>query len=134
MRDLVQSRSVVAVLVGLYVLSLLGAIPVPTISLSDSSSAGAAHASYCSCVSCSPDSCCCAMMQGDSDDEGGVAMFGYRCQPTLTWFLAVMPPVVPHVEALAAVEPWRLATSEPAHASADDRSIGVPTPPPKRAA
>lgn len=135
MRDLVESRSVVAVLVGLYVLATLGAIPVPAVVLTQMGSGGDSCVSVCACTSCSPSSCCCAMLEPvPEDDKGGVAMFGYSCQPTVTWFLAILPPAVEGA-ALSGVAAQPFGErAPPALVRVVDSEIGVPTPPPKRSA
>lgn len=135
MRELVESRSFVAVLLGLYVLATLGAIPVPAFVLSRAPTIDEIHASYCSCVSCSPTNCCCAMLApSEGAPEGTIAMLGYSCQPTVTWFLAILPPAAEGA-ALSGVDAGPMIEQRwPMLAGAATRAIGVPTPPPKRGA
>ncbi|MEM7622509.1 MAG: hypothetical protein AAF235_04835 [Planctomycetota bacterium] len=136
MRELVESRSVVAVLLGLYMLATLGAIPVPAFVLSRAASDDAGSCvSVCKCVGCSPESCCCAMLEPQTDDEdGGVAVFGYSCQPTVTWFLAILPPAVEGA-VLAGIDTGVMTERAPPMLTPKiDRAIGVPTPPPRRSA
>ncbi|MEL7484020.1 MAG: hypothetical protein AAFN41_06660 [Planctomycetota bacterium] len=138
MRELVESRSVVAVLLGLYLLATLGAIPVPAFVLSRMGPADAASCvSVCKCVSCSPETCCCAMLEpqpAEDEDEGGVAMFGYSCQPTVTWFIAILPPAIEGA-ALSGVDALPLIErAVPAIVRGAESDLGVPTPPPRRSA
>ena len=137
MRELVESRSVIAVVVGLYVLATLGAIPVPAFVLTHAA-ADEACVSVCTCTGCSPATCCCAMLEPVSDDEddedGGLAMFGYSCQPTVTWFIAILPPAVEGA-ALSGVDALPLVErAPPAVVRRAESDMGVPTPPPRRSA
>ncbi|MEL6499452.1 MAG: hypothetical protein AAFZ67_00225 [Planctomycetota bacterium] len=136
-RELVESRSVIAVVVGLYVLATLGAIPVPAFVLTRAA-ADDACVSVCKCVGCSPSTCCCAMLEPMSDDENnednGLAVFGYSCQPTVTWFIAVLPPAVEGA-ALSSVDVLPLVERvPPAVVRGAESDMGVPTPPPRRSA
>ncbi|MEL6797500.1 MAG: hypothetical protein AAFO89_11850 [Planctomycetota bacterium] len=139
MRELVESRSVVAVIVGLYVLATIGAIPVPAFVLTRAASDDAC-VSVCKCTSCSPSSCCCAMLEpvSDGDKDGGpnhaLAMFGYSCQPTVTWFIAILPPAVEGA-ALSGVDSLPFVErAPPAVVHGAESDMGVPTPPPRRSA
>ena len=135
LRELVQSRSVMVVLVGLYVLSTLGAIPVPSVALSRAVPVdGASCVSVCKCVSCSPESCCCAMLAPADDEDEGIRMLGFSCQPTVTWFLAVLPPAVSLAEIVTKAETPIAERGSPMLADARERAVGVPTPPPRTAA
>lgn len=159
MRELVQSRAVMAMLVSLYAVSLLGAIPMPIATLAAAPerpsdiaavtvSAEALHATYCPCVGCSPTNCCCAMSQpvyrtgdladaipndgsADGRDDGRIVMLGFSCQPTLTWFLALMPPTVVAVEAIGAAGQNFAAGLPGVLADRAECPIGVATPPPR---
>ncbi len=137
MRELVESRSVVAVLLGLYLLATLGAIPVPALTLSRLAPSGdGSCVSVCKCVGCSPETCCCAMLapQPEEDDTGGVAIFGYSCQPTVTWFLAILPPAVEGAAMSGVASPPLAERAPPAEVRGAWSDLGVPTPPPKRSA
>lgn len=135
MRELVQSRWIVGLLVGFYILASQAALPVPTLVFSKLAplAGDGACVAACSCVSCSPETCCCALAAPDSDsDEGAVSAFAFSCQPDLQWYLAGLPPMMfgARVQAVDAALP----RAEPALASLlapSDVAIGVPTPPPK---
>lgn len=135
MRELVQSRWIVGLLVGFYILASQAALPVPTLVFSRLAPSGSAAAcvTACSCAACSPGKCCCAMVAPDADeDAGAVSMFAFSCQPDLQWFLAGLPPMLFGARVLAvgaaipSVEPALAALLAPS-----DIAIGVPTPPPK---
>ncbi len=110
MRELVESRSVVGVLIALYVCASLAAIPVPRPIASFMSDIGISLASTpdetgCSCgtaSTCSTSgSCCCAPKALTNDEpvtiaegEGqGFELMAISCTPELKWFLAAVPPV-----------------------------------------
>lgn len=110
MRQLVESRSVVGVLIALYVCASLAAIPVPRPVASFMADMGISLASApdesgCSCGTASTcstgDSCCCAPKALTSDEpvtmaegEGqGFELMAISCTPELKWFLAAVPPV-----------------------------------------
>ena len=147
MRELTSSRSVIAVLIGLYVCASLAAVPVPRFLASafDLSPAGVTETG-CACgeaSACSTSgSCCCAakalahpaepMATGDESPVGPeVLTFG--CTPPLKWFLAAVP-VVAGSDAIKRVLADNdgdrlLVHAEPVLGS---RSLDVTSPPPKR--
>lgn len=113
MRQLVQSRSVVAILIALYVCASLAAIPVPRPVSSFMSDLGISLVSTpdesgCSCgtaSACSTSGACCCAAKAlvNSQDpqpvtiaegEGqGFGLMSISCMPELKWFLAAVPPV-----------------------------------------
>lgn len=141
MRELVQSKWIVGLLVGFYVLASQAALPVPTLvftAVGSSSSGDAACVSVCKCVGCSPETCCCAMvpMGAERDDDSGlVKMLAFSCQPDLQWFLAGLPPLMLDVRVPAAGDADRcVETALSDLLMRSDRAVGVPTPPPKTTA
>ena len=132
MRELVQSRVIVGLIIGFHVLATLSAIPVPSFSFSKQAGWAETHASYCSCTSCSPTNCCCAMLAPESSDEddSGVAMFGYSCQPTLSWLIIALPPVTSGAEPTGEMVPGLADRGVVmSHTETGVLSLGVPTPP-----
>lgn len=98
MRQLVESRSVIVVLIGLYLCASLAAIPVPRYVADAFRPVETGVACKCGEASACAlsDSCCCAAKahaasaEASADDEGpSVLTFG--CTPQLKWFLAAIP-------------------------------------------
>lgn len=147
MRELTGSRSVIAVLIGLYVCASLAAVPVPRFLASafELSTAGTTE-SGCACgeaSACSTSgSCCCAAkaltnpttpIANDHESQDGPDVLTFGCTPPLKWFLAAVP-VVAGTDAIKRVlidfDGDRLiASAEPTLGS---RSLDVTSPPPKR--
>ncbi|MCA9273026.1 MAG: hypothetical protein KDA31_08280 [Phycisphaerales bacterium] len=147
MRELTGSRSVIAILIGLYVCASLAAVPVPRFLASafDLSTAGATE-SVCTCgaaSACSTSgSCCCAAkalanpaapIASDTESRTGPEVMTFGCTPPLKWFLAAVPVTSNHSavsRVLADHDGERLiAYEEPTLGS---RSLDVTSPPPKR--
>lgn len=140
MRELVQSRWIVGLLIGFFVLAGQAAIPVPTVVLSQIGSgdvdASSCLPTVCRCTGCSPTNCCCAMTapRDDDDDGRGLSMLGYNCQPDVEWFVAVLPPVITSGTVGLALVPDAASGSGADAPVRGGVELGVPTPPPRVAA
>lgn len=146
MRELTGSKSVIAVLIGMYLCASLVAVPVPRF-LADAfafAEAGSAETA-CACgeaSACSTSgSCCCAAkahsipttLVSTDDERDGAELLTFGCTPPLKWFLAAVPVLAGSDAvklALNRVEGERLAI--PAEAALVSRWLDVQSPPPKR--
>lgn len=148
MRELTGSKSVIAVLIGMYLCASLAAVPVPrfladAFAFAESGSAETAcacgEASACS----TSGSCCCAAkahsiptnLVSTDDERDGAELLTFGCTPPLKWFLAAVPVLAGSDAvklALSHVEGERLAI--PAEAALVSRWLDVQSPPPKRSA
>ena len=147
MREVTGSRSVIWVLIGLYVCASLAAVPVPRFVTSafDLSDAGATEVA-CACGSASAcatsGSCCCAAKAlaeashhaaSENDTDTGPDVMTFGCTPPLKWFLAAVPVTSTSdavIRVLGDLDGDRLvARDEPTMGS---RWLDVSSPPPKR--
>lgn len=141
MRQLAQSRSIICVLIGLYLCASLAAIPVPRFVggalQSDAPSTACQCGENSSCAL--SDSCCCAAKAmakvapaGDRDEP---MMLTFGCTPPLKWFLAAVP-VFTGSDSVVGIVEASLGEREPVCdlRAVDSRMLEVESPPPKRSA
>lgn len=109
MRRMVQSRGVIATLIGLYLCASLAAVPMPRpvasflsnigFSVADTAGDGACSCGEASSCSTSGSCCCAAKAATEEDDvslddsDTGFALMTISCTPELKWLIAAVPPV-----------------------------------------